>query len=91
MRDNYLSLKLQLCKGRLFDTLKRAEYKAKSEEDSDEEPQTSFTHINNLLKSLNSSCEFYFDNTMVYNANGLYPHKAQISDEFNSSTMSKNE
>ena len=25
---------------------------------------------------------------MVYNANGLYPHKAQISNKFNSSTVS---
>ena len=25
---------------------------------------------------------------MVYNANGLYPHKAQISNEFSSSTVS---
>ena len=25
---------------------------------------------------------------MVYNANGLYPHKAQISNEFNSSAVS---
>ena len=26
---------------------------------------------------------------MVYNANGLYPHKAQISNEHNSSAVSK--
>ena len=30
----------------------------------------------------------FFNNTMVYNANGLYPHKAQISNEFNSSAVS---
>ena len=28
---------------------------------------------------------------MVYNANGLYPHKAQISNEFNSSAVSNKE
>ena len=41
MRDTHLSLKLQLFKGRLFDAFKKekAEHKAKSEEDSDEEPQ----------------------------------------------------
>ena len=59
----------------MFDAFKKekAEHKAKSEEDSDEEPQT---------------CEVYFKNTMVYNANRLYPHKAQISNEFNSSAVS---
>ena len=44
-----------------------------------------------LLQSLNSlfsNCEVYFNNTLVYNANGLYPHKAQISNEFNSSAVS---
>ena len=90
MRDTHLSLKLQLFKGRLFDAFKKekAEHKAKSEEDSDEEPQTYLTYVNNLLHSLFSNCEIYFNNTMVCNANGLYPHKAQISNEFNSSAVS---
>ena len=45
MRDTHLSLKLQLFKGRLFDAFKKekAEHKAKSEEDSDEEQQTYLT------------------------------------------------
>ena len=40
-RDTHLSLKLQLFKGRLFDAFKKekAEHKANSEEDLDEEPQ----------------------------------------------------
>ena len=90
MRDTHLSLKLQLFKGRLFEAFKKekAEHKAKLEEDSDEEPQTYLTYVNNLLHSLFSNCEVYFNNTMVYNANGLYPHKAQISNEFNSSAVS---
>ena len=90
MRDTHFSLKLQLFKGRLFEAFKKekAEHKAKSEEDSDEEPQTYLTYVNNLLHSLFSNCEVYFKNTMVYNANGLYPHKAQISNEFNSSAVS---
>ena len=90
MRDTHLSLKLQLFKGRLFDAFKKekAEHKAKSEEDSDEEPQTYLFYVNNLLQSLFSNCEVYFNNTIVYNANGLYPHKSQISNEFNSSAVS---
>ena len=90
MRDTHLSLKLQLFKGRLFDAFKKekAEQEAKSDEDSDEEPQTYLFYVNNLLQSLFSNCEVYFNNTMVYNANGLYPHKAEISNEFNSSAVS---
>ena len=90
MRDTHLSLKLQLFKGRLFEAFKKekAEHKAKSEEDSDDEPQTHLTYVSNLLHSLFSNCEVYFNKTIVYNANGLYPHKAQISNKFNSSAVS---
>ena len=90
IRDTHFSLKLQLLKGRLFDTFKKekAEHKAKLEEDLDEEPQTYLTYGNNLLHSLFSNCEFYFNNTMAYNDNGLYPHRAQISNEINSSSVS---
>ena len=44
MRDIYLSLKLQLFKGRLFDAFKieKANHKAKSEVDSHEEPEPFF-------------------------------------------------
>ena len=62
MPDIHLSLKLQLFKGKLFDVSKKkkAEHKAKSEEDSDEELQTYLTDVNNLLHSLFSNCEVYF-------------------------------
>ena len=90
MRDTHLSLELQLFKGRLFDAFEKekAEHKAKSEEDSDEEPQTYLTYVNNLLHSLFSNCGVYFNNTMIYNANGLYPHQPQISNKINSSAVS---
>ena len=89
MRDTHLSIKLQLFKGRLFDAFKKekAETKAKSEEDSVEKPHSYLTYVTILLHSLFSNCENYFKITMVYNANGLYPHKAQISNEFNSSAV----
>ena len=67
---------------------KKVEHKAKSEEDLYEEPQTYLTFVNNQLHSLFFNCEVYFNNTVVYNANGLYPHKAEISNEFNSSAVS---
>ena len=76
MRGTHPSLKLQFFKERLFDAFKKekAEHKAKSEEDSDEEPQTYLFYVNNLLHSLFSNCEIYFNNTMVYNANGFSLH-----------------
>ena len=79
MRDTHLSSKLQLSKERLFDAFKneKVEHKAKSKDDSDEEPQSYLNYVNNLLHTLFSNCEVYFNNTMVYNANGIYPHKAQ--------------
>ena len=90
MRDTHLSFKLQLINGKLFDAFRKekAVHRAKSEDDSDEELQTYFTYVNNLLHSLLSNCEFHFNNTRVYNANGLYPHKAQISNELNMSAVS---
>ena len=73
----------------MFDAFKKKKAKnAKSEENSDEEPQANLTYVNNLLHSIFSNCEVYFNITMVYNANGLYPHKAQISNKFNSSAVS---
>ena len=39
-----------------------------------------------ILHSLFSNCEVYLKNQQVYNSNGLYGHKALISDEFNAST-----
>ena len=48
------------------------------------------TCVNNLLYSLFSNCEVYLNNQQVYNSNGLYAHKAFISNEFNS-TLSSND
>ena len=88
MRFTHFSLKLQLFKGRLFDAFKKDKTEHDSEDDSDEEPQTYLTYVNNLLHSLISNCEIYFNTTVVYNANGLYLHKAQISNTFNFSAVS---
>ena len=76
MSDFPLRLKLQLFKRRLFDAFrkKKAEHKDKSEDESDEEPQTYLTYVNNLLISLVFNCEVCFNKTRVNNANGLYPH-----------------
>ena len=51
-----------------------------------DEDLLSLTHVNNILNSLFSNCEVYLNNQQVYNSNGLYGHKALISNEFNAST-----
>ena len=38
--------------------------------------------VNNIMHSLFSNCEVYFNNEQVYTSNGLYAHKALISTEF---------
>ena len=45
------------------------------------------THVSNFLHSLFSNWEVYLNNQQVYNSNGLYGHKALISNEFNASTV----
>ena len=67
---------------------KKSEKKAKSEYYSDEEPKSYLTNVKKLLHSLFSNCEVYFNKTMVYNADGLYPQKEQISNELIYSSVS---
>ena len=66
----------------------KAERKAESENGSDREPEPHLTYVRKILHSLFAKCEEYSSNTMVYNAKGLYPHKAQKSNEFSSSAVS---
>ena len=49
MSDTHLSLNLHLFKKMLFDTFKggKTEFKAKSEDDLDEEPEPYLTYVNN--------------------------------------------
>ena len=65
MPDTHLSLKLQLFKGKMFDAFKKEKAEHKAEEESDEEPQTHLTYINNLPHSLFSNCQVCFYKTMV--------------------------
>ena len=93
MRDIHLQIKVGLQKGILFDDF------MKKDEHGKADIGMSFTdddlhyliHINNLLPSLFSNCEVYLNNQQVYNSNGLYGHKALISNEFNASTRNNEE
>ena len=42
------------------------------------------TYVNNILHSIFSNAEFYINNHQIYNSNGLYAHKAHISNNFKS-------
>ena len=88
MRDIHLQISVGLQKGRLF------EYFMKKDEHGKPDMRMSFTdddlhyltHVNIILHSLFSNCEVYLNNQQVYNSNGLYGHKALISNEFKAST-----
>ena len=89
MTDIHLRIKVGLQKGRLFDDFMKKEEHGKPDMGmtfTDDDLQC-LTHVNNLLHSLFSNCEVYLNNQQVYNSNGLYGHKALISNEFNASTM----
>ena len=89
MRDIHLQIKVGLQKGRLFyDCMKKQEHgKPDMGMTFTDDDLQYLTHVNNLLHSLFSNCEVYLNNQQVYNSNGLYGHKALISNEFNASTM----
>ena len=91
LRQTYLTLKLQLVRGRGYETYNTKEVKkehkeeAKAEEDEaaeEEAPAPLVTHINNILHSIFSNGEVYINNQQIYNSNGLYAHKSYISNNF---------
>ena len=88
MRDVHLQIKVGLQKGRLFDDFMKKDEHGKADMGMSftYDDLHYLTHVNNLLHSLFSNCELYLNNQQVYNSNGLYGHKAIISNEFNAST-----
>ena len=92
MREIHLQIKVGLQKGRLFgDFLKKEEHGNPDMGMTFTDDHLQYlTQVNNLLHSQFSSCEVYLNNQQVYKSNGLYGHKALISNEFNVSTK-KNE
>ena len=77
----------------MFDPFKREkeEHKAKSENESDEEPRPYLTSLHNLLHSLFSVCEDYSNTIIVYNATRLYLQGNQVLNKVNSSAVSNKE
>ena len=48
----------------------------------EDDPVPLVTHVNNILHSIFSNVEVYINNQQTYNSNGLYAHKAYISNNF---------
>ena len=88
MRDIHLQIKVGLQKGRLFDDFMKKDEHGKGDMGMSftDDDLHYLTHVKNLLHSLVSNCEVYLNNQQVYNSNGLYGHKALISNKFNTST-----
>ena len=91
LRRTYLALKLKLVRGCGYETYNTKEVKkehkeeAKAEEEEtaeDDAPVPLVTHVNNILHSIFSNVELYFNNQQIYNSNGLYAHKSNISNNF---------
>ena len=91
LRQTYLALKLKLVIGRGYeiystkDLKKEHKEEAKAEEDKtaeEEAPVLLVIHVKNILHSIFSNVEVYINNQQIYNSNGLYAHKAYISNNF---------
>ena len=96
LRQTYLALKIKLVKGRGFDTYKTREKKKEHKEDTVfsetsngdvefiEEGQgvPHITHVNNILHSNFSNAELFIINHQIFNSNGLYARKSNISNNF---------
>ena len=98
LRQTYPALKFKLVKRRGFDTYKTTEKKQEHKEDAvftetgednvefieEDEGVPHIVHLNKILHSIFSNAELYINNHQIYKSNGLYAHKAHISNNFKS-------
>ena len=94
LRKSFLALKLKFVKVRGYDTYESKEKKLKHKDESvvftetrteDEEEQEEVarvTYVINIMHSLFSNGEVYFNSQQINNSNGLYAHKSYISINF---------
>ena len=96
LRQTYLALKIEVIKGRGFDTYKTTEKEKEHKEDTNfaetgdddvefldkDEGVAHITHVNSILHSIFSNAELYINNHQFYNSNGLYSHKSHTSNNF---------
>ena len=50
--------------------------------DEEEEEVARVAYVNNIMQSIFSNVEVYFNNQQIYNSNGLFAHKSYISNNF---------
>ena len=85
-RQTYLTLKLEIVRGRGYETYNRKEVEKEPKEEvktdeeetvEEEEPPVPLaTHVNNIFQSIFSNVEVYISNQKIYNSNGLYAHNS---------------
>ena len=98
LRQTNLALKIKLVKGRSFDTYKTTKKKKEHKEETvstetgddyveffeEDEGVPHITHVKNILHSIFSNAELYFNNHQINKSNRLYAHKTHISNNFKS-------
>ena len=95
LRQTYIALKFKLVKGQGFDTYRTTEKKEHKEDTvltetgndnvefiEEDEGEPHITQVNNIPHSIFSNAEKYINDHQIYNSNGLYAHKAHISNNF---------
>ena len=92
LRQSFLALKLKFVKGRGYETYESKEKKKEHKDESvvftetgtddEEEEVARVTYVNNIMNSMFSVAEVYFNNEHIYNSNGLYAHKSYVSNNF---------
>ena len=92
LRQSFLALKFKFVEGRGYDTFKSKEKKkehtdesvvfTETGDDEEEEEVARVTYVNNIMHSIFSNVEVYFNNQQIYNSNGRYAHKSYISIKF---------
>ena len=84
-----MALRLKFLKGLVYETYNtketnkehKKEAKADGEETAEEEkeaPVALVNHVDNILHSIFSNVELYYNNQQIYNSNGLYTHNSYI-------------
>ena len=93
LRQSFLALKLELVKGRGYDTYESKERKREQKDESvvfsesgdgeeEQEEVARVTYVNNKMHSIFSNVEVYINNQQNHNSNGLYAHKSYVSNNF---------
>ena len=93
LRQSFLALKLKFVKGRGYDKYESKEKKehknesvvfteTRTDDEEEQEEVARVTYVNNIMHSIFSNVEVYINNQQIYNSNGLYAHKSDISNNF---------